>query len=376
MSWLLRHRLKVILSLLLGIGFVYVLKAGAMPLVPTSDDFAQLRPWVVPLYFGLWLSVHGLRATRWYFLLKPLHAPPLREIVSAAFIGFAAIIFLPLRTGEVVRPVLIRRQGKLSGWHAIGTIAAERIIDGLVLSLVLFFALLLTPTLDPLPETIGKLNVSAALVPRAAQFALLVFGTAFGAMAMFYFARDAARKLTRAVIGPFSLKFAEWLSNKVERVIEGLRFLPRLRYSLPFVSITVSYWLLNAGANWVLMRGTGLEDASFGQACVITCVLALGILVPQAPGYFGAFQLSVYAGLAVFFPTDIVLGRGAVVVFVMYLTQLVITLGAGVVCLVVQREGVLSALSRGLRGETTPPPGPSGPSDASGAPESSEITSL
>jgi len=44
--------------------------------------------------------------------------------------------------------------------------------------------------------------------------------------------------------------------------------------------------------------------------------------VPSGPGYFGAFQLSTYMALAMFFPEDVLRGPGAAFVFLLYVTQI------------------------------------------------------
>ena len=81
--------------------------------------------------------------------------------------------------------------------------------------------------------------------------------------------------------------------------------------------------------NGSTLRSTGVP-MSYTQAIVVMGVLGLGILVPNAPGFFGVFQLSLYAGLALYFPADSVLGPGASFVFMVYLVHvgLVIVLGA------------------------------------------------
>ena len=130
-TWFRRHIAKLAVSLLIGAGFVWLLQVGALPLVPGPEAFRKLRWWTVPSYVLLWTVVHALRAGRWYWLLAPVQRVSLRTLLPVAFVGFGAILLLPLRTGEVVRPVLIHRQSRVSGWAATGTIAAERIIDGL-----------------------------------------------------------------------------------------------------------------------------------------------------------------------------------------------------------------------------------------------------
>ncbi len=97
------------------------------------------------------------------------------------------------------------------------------------------------------------------------------------------------------------------------------------RYLVPFFAMTVVYWVLNAALLMWLMRGCGLTTATLGQAWVAMGVLGLGVVIPNAPGYFGAFQLSLYAGLALYFRADVVIATGAGFVFYAYVVQLGVT---------------------------------------------------
>jgi uncharacterized protein (TIRG00374 family) len=343
--WLRRHGLKLFASILVGGVFVWLLRQGSLPLVPPAGALSRVEWWTVIAYALLWATVHVLRAARWSLLLQPLHRIELRRILAVSFIGFAAIVFLPLRTGEAVRPVLIRKKGHLSGWAATGTIGAERIIDGLFLSVLLLTALQVATPLSPLPDHIGDLPVPASIVPSAAYLALALFGGAFTVMGLFYWRRHFARALTHRVVGLVSPKAAEWISHRVEGVADGLRFLTDARYSVPFVLATAAYWLANAAGTWMLCWGCGLEDFTFGRACVTTGVLALGILVPNAPGFFGAYQISLYASFAMYYPAEQVTSAGASYVFLAYLVQLGITVVAAVWGMLQEHTGVREVVS-------------------------------
>jgi uncharacterized protein (TIRG00374 family) len=316
---------QLALGLLIAGFFIWLMRAGAMPLIPHAAAFADMRWWTAGVYFVGWSLVHVVRAVRWQLVLSPIAEVSTRRVFAASFVGFLAILLLPLRAGEVVRPLMIREPGRLSAWAAAGTLGAERIVDGLVLSSLLFAALSLSPRLDPLPERLGDLPISVALIPRAAYAALVVFSVAFLVMLAFHRWRQTARRSVDILVGSISPRLAAWISGRVENVADGLRFLSLWRQSVPFVLSTVAYWLLNVGCTWLLAWGVGFHDFSYGRACVVTGVLALGILMPNAPGFFGAYQFSLYAGLAVFYPRDLVLDRGAAFVFTMYVLQALIT---------------------------------------------------
>jgi glycosyltransferase 2 family protein len=309
----------------------------------------------------LWSSVHVLRAVRWQLLLKPIAEVPMRRVLAASFVGYLAILVLPLRAGEVVRPVMIRERGQLSAWAAMGTIGAERVVDGLTLCLMLFFALQLATPLDPLPDRLGDLPISVKLIPSAAYAALVMFAVALVAMTVFHIWHRTARGLLQRIFGVFSPAAGVWVADRVQKVADGVRFLSHWRYSVPFLLVTIVYWLGNALSTWLLAWGVGFRDFDFTQACVTTGVLALGILVPNAPGFFGAFQFSVYAGLAMFYPREQVLSVGAACVFLLYLCQVGITAGFALIGLRLSNRSWLGRLKPKLLGDTSLSAGPPAP---------------
>jgi uncharacterized protein (TIRG00374 family) len=317
---------RLAVGLVIAALFVWVMRAGALPLVPSEAVLGAVRWWTLGVYFLGWSVVHVLRAARWQLLLSPIAQVGMRRVFAASFVGFLAILVLPLRAGEVVRPVMIRQEGKLSAWAAAGTLGAERIVDGLVLSVMLFVALAFSEPLDPLPERLGDLPISVSIIPRAAYAALLLFTVALVVMLAFHRWRQAARRLVQRIVGSVSPRLADWVTGRVEKVADGLRFLSLWRQSVPFLLMTVAYWTLNVACTWLLGWGVGFEGFTYGRACVLSGVLALGILMPNAPGYFGAYQFSLYAALAVFYPRDLVLGQGAALVFGMYVLQTLVTL--------------------------------------------------
>lgn len=321
-----RYGLRLFVSLCIAAVFVVLLRQAQFELLPKAGLFTGVNVLALFGYFILFSIVHLVRAVRWKLLLIPLHEVQMSRVLGASFIGFAAIVLLPMRAGEVVRAVLIRKKGAISGWAATGTIGAERVIDGLVLSLMLLYGLATAVTLDPLPDHIGGLAISTQRVPQFAYGALILFAGAFVAMALFYFKRDFARRVTLACLGVVSHRGAKWFASRVEQVTDGLNFLPQWRLTLPFMALTVFYWWLNAWATWVLARGCGFTDFSYAQACVATGTLALGILVPNAPGFLGAFQFSIFAAFVMFYPEALVETAGSAYVFWVYVLQMAITI--------------------------------------------------
>jgi hypothetical protein len=320
-SLLQRHGLKLGGSLLLGGGIAWVLARGGLPLVPPASAFVSLRPWTVAAYVGSLAVLHFLRALRWRHLLRPVGHVSLRSVLAVSWIAFGAILLSPFRSGEIVRPYLITKRSNVRIWEATGTVGAERVIDGLLISLVLFAGLQLAVPLAPLPDHVGNLPVPAAAVPKAAYGTLALFMSAFALMGTFFFARDFARRASFAVVGFFSRGLAERFAGIVERVADGLRFLPSPGHLFPFLVETLLYFAVNVAGVQLLAWGCGLTSITLAQAAVTVGCLGIGILVPAGPGYFGAFQLSAYMALAMYFPEAMLIGPGAAFVFFLYATQ-------------------------------------------------------
>ena len=90
---------------------------------------------------------------------------------------------------------------------------------------------------------------------------------------------------------------------------------------------------MNVFAFWLLLWGAGVPSPTLLQAGVVQGVMGLGMVVPNAPGYFGTFQISAYAALVLFYPLAVVTQAGAAFVFLLYVIQMLLTLGAGAVAL-------------------------------------------
>jgi uncharacterized protein (TIRG00374 family) len=314
---------KLLISLALGGGFAWLAARGGVPLLPPRAAFAQLNPWAIPGYLAALIVLHFFRASRWRFLIAPVRKVRFSEVLLLNWVGFFAIFILPLRLGELARPALTKLREGVPISVGLGTVAVERVLDGLLTSLCVaftLFALPRLPTLDPV----------ARHLPTYGYAALLLFSCAFVALGMFLWQRSLAVRLTEWGVGLVSRRLAHVLAEKVGNVADGLRSIGSARLALGFLCESLLYWGVNALGVWWLGRGVGLP-MQFGHAVAVMGVLAIGIMVPSGPGLFGSFQLAVVACLKLFFPESIVAQQGALFVFLLYLMQSSVMVLFGVV---------------------------------------------
>jgi hypothetical protein len=350
-----RHAGKLALSLVITVALWYALHRGGLKFLPEGLDFQQVRWWVVPVYLASLLVMTWFRSVRWRFLLRSIADVPKKRLLAISCIGFAAIVILPFRIGEFVRPLLVRtpprdRIGGSAGrpitlTAATSSVVAERIIDGLYLSVVLAVALVLVDTVHPLPDRVVGIPVSVAKVRLSGFLMLGLFTTLFVTIAVFYFARSWAHKATFIVVGKFSRKLAEKLARIFENFADGLHVLGRAKDARGFLLETSAYWAVNVLGVWLMAWGCGVvhldgSAPSFGEACALVGLLGCTIILPGPPGMLGVFQGGLYAAMTMYYPTHVVTGPGAAFVFLLYASQVVFTLATGGLALLFERGGI------------------------------------
>lgn len=314
---------RTLISLLLGGLFAWVASRGGLPLWPKVSAFAGLTWWAVPGYVLLLMITHTVRATRWRFLIAPVRKVQLLEAVWLNWIGFFAIFALPLRLGEFVRPALSKARLGVSVSSGLGTVAVERVIDGVVTSLCVVVALFALPHLETTDPV-------AARLPHYGYLALGIFGSAVVVLLFFSLQPKFAALLVDKTVGLVAPRLGKTLSEKVLSIIDGMRALSSPRLVFGFLLETLLYWGTNALGMWVLARGCGLP-LSFGHAVAIMGILAIGILLPTGPGLFGTFQLFIFLALKLYLPEETVLAEGSAYVFLMYGIQAVLITAAGII---------------------------------------------
>lgn len=291
--------------------------------MPAREAFSAVAWWAVPAYTLSLALTHFLRAARWRFLIAPIKRIALGEVIVLNWIGFFAIFALPLRLGEFARPILTKMRHGIQISAGLGTVAAERVIDGLVTSLCVAWALLVLPRL----ETADPI---ARALPFYGYAALALFSSAFVVLLVFLWQREFAVRFTKRVGGWFSPKLSQFISDKVSGVADGLLSIGDKRLATGFAIETLAYWGSNAAGMWLLAVGCGLP-MTFGHAVAVMGILAIGILLPTGPGLFGAFQLAIAVALKLYFAEELIGSAGAVYIFLMYAVQAVFITLAGVI---------------------------------------------
>jgi uncharacterized membrane protein YbhN (UPF0104 family) len=326
---------RLLVSIVITVGLIWWVTHQGLPILPPRETFEHMHWWAAPAFLGMLCLVHFFRAYRWQYLVRPMSGMSLTRLMAVAFTGFLAILMLPLRMGEFARPWLLKREsGRAVSMSAgFGTIAIERVVDGVLVSLWLTLALFAVDASRH--DYVWWLRFG----PLSLFAVSLVVLVAFVAMP------GPVRAVMRTVSGWLGKRMQRFVLHVLDGFHDGLQALPSRKHFLGFLFFSVVYWGINALAFWVLAAGCGLPLGPIGSVAAMG-ILAVGIMLPAGVGLFGNFQAALLIAFGFYAPEEMVNVQGAVFIFINYLCQLVVTFGGGIWGMVTTRVGLGSIVGR------------------------------
>ncbi len=267
----------------LGVLISLVCLAIVLPGVQFNQAWDALRTanywWILPGIAAYFVAVWA-RTWRWHYLLRPLKPIPLRALFPVVAIGYMGNNVYPARAGEFIRAFVLRRREGVSVSASLATILVERIFDGLVMLLFVFFTL---PQLDVLPDWMRWVAILGTL--------------AFvGALAVFLALAAAPRRFAAVytwLIGRFApARFRAPLTGFLDRFTEGLSSLRSGRDILMVFVTSIFLWLMETVKYWFVMHAFNFR-ASFFALMLMNGIVNLMITLPSPPGYIGTFETGI-----------------------------------------------------------------------------------
>jgi uncharacterized membrane protein YbhN (UPF0104 family) len=298
------------------------------------------------------LLAYLVRSWRWRQLLSPMRERiGLYNLTATTFIGFMVTFLVPMRIGEIVRPVLLARRERLSASAAIATIALERLFDALtVMSLFLIFSLSAhgRAVLDPPDAGAARASASHLLRQGALAASLLVAIGLPVAIVLVAFPRFFLGWLHRMNPGGATTRLGKVI-GVLEDFLTGLGSLRSARHLLQIVLSSLVMWLMIDLSTWCSLRAFGLPLQLF-DTFLLMVALTVGISIPT-PGGVGPYEFFCQVTL-----TDLWLVPAAVagaVAITMHAIAMLPTILIGL--LFMWRDGVRPAEMRTLAAEEAHP---------------------
>ena len=253
-------------------------------------EITSLPGWTALAALGLILVNVFFMALRWKYLLSGAgYTVRKRKLISTISVGRAANNFLPARGGDLLRIESLREQ-HVPVFVTAGTLFAERLLDGVVLSVwILLGALMIGEGGAVLYTGIG-----------------LSCGTALGVFLVALAARDFEK--TEA----FIWRMTKWLpprwhtraARAAAHFVEGLgAFRGKKRVSLVFAT-SAAMWLADVAMYYVVGQAFDL-GIGVGGYFLLEGVGNLTLAVPATAAGIGTFDyLTLLAAKGIDVPTD------------------------------------------------------------------------
>jgi uncharacterized protein (TIRG00374 family) len=228
------------------------------------------------LAFCTVLATTAVKAVRWRILLGPCGARVTGvKILRVLFIGQVGNSLLPARLGDAARAVLIGPQvdGGVAG--ALGTVAAEKALDG-AMGLFVLIALAVG---TPLPTWLQR----PALVLALTTLCLLVF------LALIAGGETRASALFRHATRWLRPSCRERMVGALAGFRGGLGLLQRPSIALGALACSVAVWCLAGLTNYLTMVALGIQAPFWSVPLVLVAGYVVNFL-PAVPTQIGVFE--------------------------------------------------------------------------------------
>ena len=279
---------------LLGIALSVALLAFALRGVDLHEvlrEIGRAQPlWFLAAVFAA-TAVFLVRAWRWKPLLQPmLPDSPLHPRFAATTIGFMTNNILPVRIGEFARAFALSRMQPIPVAASFGTVAVERLFDGLTIVVFLIISIML-------PGFPGAVTVDGVELGGLLRLFMVPFAAAGAALlAMVVWPRQAVRVFERTFVRVLPRRLRRPVVDALEAFLAGLAALRTPALILRVSLWSAALWLLNALSFWLAFRAFGIP-VGFGGALFLQSLIALMVAAPSAPGFFGPYEAAVRIGL-------------------------------------------------------------------------------
>jgi uncharacterized protein (TIRG00374 family) len=257
-------------------------------------NVTHAQPLLLLLAVSVATFTFPLRAWRWRPILAPV-APdlPFAPLFSATVIGMMINNVIPLRAGEPARAyALSRSTPRVSFPAAFASLAVDRLFDTFVMFGMMFLAML-APAFPRHALVMNRPVSSWAAGMIAIMLVLAV------AMYVVVLMPERLLRIYEIVARRLAPKLEARGRVALVAIIHGLSVLRTPGRFLAVLWWTILHWLCNALAFWLALRAFHI-DAPFSAALVLQGIVAVSVALPQAPGFFGVWELFAQAGLGLY----------------------------------------------------------------------------
>ena len=237
------------------------------------------------LVFGS-VFIQLLRSERWYQTFASNWALKRCNVYRSFLLGGGASVLLPWRAGDLVRAgLLVKNHTVITMGLVLGSMLIEKIADFIVILLLLFSIIYMID----LPYWVNGLAQTGSLIMFAviAFVFLLSCGIHAFQNRLHQFGHGLLQKCACAV------------SKRLQSFNTAFRQVANLKSIYWIFVLSVIIWLSEVAMVQVCMYALGLQ-VHIAASALIVILLAIGSMMPSAPGFVGTYQWFIVTALGLF----------------------------------------------------------------------------
>ncbi len=238
---------------------------------------------LVVYFAGIWV-----RTVRWQYLLRPVAKVSTPRLFPVVIIGLMANNLVPARMGELVRAYILGEREQVSKAASLGTIAVDRVFDGLTLIPMLVIIAAFAGGGERFEANLWLVDFTVDFEGLAVIMAVL-FGLALVVLFALAFSDAWRQRTDRLITALTPERFRPSMEGIAHSFFEGLHSLRSpVDLGVALVMSTIS-WLLEATMYYLVGLAFDIH-VGFQYYLLATAAANLAISVLASQGGIGPFE--------------------------------------------------------------------------------------
>lgn len=240
--------------------------------------------YIIPALFVYTIS-YIVRTIRWRSLLSVTKKIDFFKVWKALYIGYMANTLLPARMGELYRAHIIGTDQNMKRSSALASIFAERVFDGLILTILLLILIIFfynKPWLIKIGIMTGSIFIGGFIV-------LLFFSRKSHSNT------DLVNKITKFI--PKSIQ--HHIETILFSFMSGLGVLSSIKVFVFLIFTSICTWFIEWSVLFIII--SGFEALHPIRPIIIAFLLvmaAFSTMIPSGPGFVGPYQYAFILALS------------------------------------------------------------------------------
>ncbi len=277
-----RDKRRIALATGMAVSAVFLLLAlrGLQPAQFLASLGAVSLP-LLALAAGIYFFALLIIAWRWQILLDAVKRAPLADLAQFVAIGYMGNNVYPLRAGDGLRILLLRRKHQVALLRATTVIAIEHLYNGTTMIVFILVGL-------------AAINLQSEAVAAIVRLVMPLVSLAIVAALVLTAKPTWLRRMVRWASRILPSALGEPALRLSEDVLAALAVLRSPRHFLGALLVSFLTWGLEAGAYWLILRAFSLE-MSYAVALLLVGAINLAGIIPASPGQVGVYEFFVIA---------------------------------------------------------------------------------